>query len=1143
MLHVQSAPEITSLAQHLAEMLATPLDDPMQPEWIAAPTLGMHRWLALELARRLGASSATAGDGVAANITFTLPGSLRQAVLEVDRLLDEANPWEIRHLVWTVLSVLHRSGDDDVLAPLTRIPDGSTWFGKARRIADLFDRYDLHRPELILHWSHGHDVDGMGQRLAPHALWQPRLWREVRSTIAVPSAAERLPGLIDRLRSGTLSVDLPPRLFVFGLTTLPGGQPYVELLTAIAASREVYLMMLDPSPEATTKVSNLARYSDPDNSHFRSDDNSELAIDHPLLRSWGRPYRERAVVLAVSGIAATELSDVISAPSRLSRDDSTLLRAIQLDLLEDRTPAQTFDLSARDHSVEIHAAFGAARQTDALRDALLRRLAADPSLREDDIVVLCPAIEQFTPHIEASFGPSVDAPSSSSSTATPRLRYRITDRSIRSVSPLIEAFDSVLAVIAGRASSTEVMELISLPPVRERFNFSDEDVATVRSWVVSAGTKWGFDGAHRAAWGLPEAVNSNTWRQLIDRLMYGIAVGDAEFHIGAGEIAPLHVESGDIPVAGALAHLIYQLSELRTTAVIRHTATEWADLLLCAAEAILATTSDDAYQFDQLRHILAALGTDVLDSVSALTLDLSLAEVRQAIAAGLEGTPGRPNFFRGGVTISSLTPLRWLPFRVICLLGLDEALLSGGTLETDDLIAVAPILGDRDPRAELRQSLLEAVIAASDDLVITHSGHSVLTNQRIPDAVALAEFKEVIEHTVSPETRRLIQDQVVVGHPRQADDERYFSPEALQRGVVRWSFDTDALQGARARLGPRSDESEFLAGALGEPDASTSSISLEDLHEFFRHPVRTFLRRRLRLHLAYEDPGLDNELDIEIDPLSLHGLGDRLLRARLSGIPTATWERHERARGSLPIGEFATPVFDELTSTVDDILDHVTSLGLDPTEHSRFPIDITLLDGTRILGAVLGHCGSIHPGPGVVTFNRFSASLQFSAWLNLVVLEASDPERTWRSAIASRGETSKLPPQGLELVPSSAAPNARQLLARDALQIVVDVYRRGMNEPLPLFPRLSSRLASGTATPKDWKDTIFGGPAPRRVNEGYDSANMKVFGDISFDELCDIAARESDPPGTESSRAKRYAEYLHGAVRKSGIHASEAVSP
>lgn len=1140
MLHVTSASRITTLSAQLTDVLVEPLDDPMQPEWIAAPTLGMHRWLALELAKRLGNSTAGRADGVAANITFMLPGALRQIALAADRPEDESNPWEIRHLVWTVLSVLHSAGSDEALAPLTRIPDGSTWFGKARRIADLFDRYDLHRPELILHWAHGHDVDGLGQRLGAHMLWQPRLWRAIRSAIGTPSSAERLPELIAGLRDGSIAVDLPPRLFIFGLTTLPGGVPFIDLLTALAAQREVHLMMLDPSPAASEEVRRSGARHDPDRPLFRAEDSSELAIRHPLLRSWGRPYRERTALLASLDVQTENIDDRSPLAEPTTGSDASLLRAIQADLLEDRAPSQDFDLKFGDHSVEIHSTYGEARQTDALRDAILRRLDADPTLREDDIVVLSPALERFAPHIEASFGPSAEQSSTQVGDATPRLRYRITDRSLRTVSPLIEAFDALLSLLAGRAGATGILEFISLAPVRERFIFSDDDVATIRSWVLSAGTKWGFDVEHREKWGLPASAASNTWRQLIDRLMYGIAISEGGFELGVGEVSPLQVEGSDIGVAGALAQLIYRLRDLESSTTIRHSPAAWAQLLSDAASDLFATAPDDAYQFDQLRQVFAALGTDALNESANSAIDLSLAEVRQAIASSLEGNPGRANFFRGGITISSLTPLRWLPFRVVCLLGLDEALLSGGALESDDLVALAPMLGDRDPRAELRQSLLEAVIAAGNHLVITHSGHSIVTNQRVPDAVALTEFTEVLESTVSSEKRGLILSQVVITHPRQADDDRYFLPNGLQGGVERWSYDHDALQGARARLSRREVEAPFLARPLDSSDTSASIIALGDLHEFLRHPVRAFLRRRLQVHLAFDDPELNDELDIEISPLKYWELGESLLRARLSGVSSGIWERHERSRGSLPVGEFAAPIVAELDATVDQLLDHVAMLRLDATELTRYPIDILLPDGSRIVGVVPGRCGPDRPGPGVITFSRFSSALHLRAWLNLAALEANDPSSAWRSVLVSRGESDKLTPRVLELTGSQVADEERRRLAVEALEVVVDCYRRGMSEPLPLFSRLSPRIAERKATAKDWKDTSFNDGPPRNINDGYERANFKAFGDLTYDELCDIPALATDPGGASQKRVERYADYLFGAVAASGIRAGEA---
>ena len=106
--------------------------------------------------------------------------------------------------------------------------------------------------------------------------------------------------------------------------------------------------------------------------------------------------------------------------------------------------------------------------------------------------------------------------------------------------------------------------------------------------------------------------------------------------------------------------------------------------------------------------------------------------------------PGRPDYFRGGITVSSLTPLRWIPFRVICLLGMDQSAFGSMSAPGDDLVAATPDLGDPDPRAEMRQSLLEAVLAAGDHLIVVRDGHDVRTNQQVPRAVVMAELFDAV---------------------------------------------------------------------------------------------------------------------------------------------------------------------------------------------------------------------------------------------------------------------------------------------------------------------------------------------------------------------------------------------------------------
>ena len=384
MLHLHAAERIGPLARELAAILADPPSDPFAPEWIATPSVGVRRWLRLELARHLGGSS-RGGDGVAANIVDAFPGALRTLVLQAGRDGDEPDPWELVRLTWTVLEVLadaEQAGEP--LAPV--VAPGASAYSRARRLADLFDRYHLHRPEMVRGWA-----EGAGDPLLPTAQrWQPELWRRVRARLAAPSPPERLPELLQRLRTGGLELPLPPRLSLFGAAVLPGGAGFGELAAAVASQRELHVFLLQPSLAAWRELrgGSAGRTGVASPVRSRSDDRTVDLLRHPLLRSWSGPTRETAVL--VGDLVRSEPSTVVvhepgpAAPVDTDTDTDhdtvatpTVLARLQDDIRANRAPTPLDHPDPGDRSVQVHATFGPARQVEALRDALLHLLAAD----------------------------------------------------------------------------------------------------------------------------------------------------------------------------------------------------------------------------------------------------------------------------------------------------------------------------------------------------------------------------------------------------------------------------------------------------------------------------------------------------------------------------------------------------------------------------------------------------------------------------------------------------------------------------------------------------------------------------------------------------------------------------------------------
>ena len=114
---------------------------------------------------------------------------------------------------------------------------------------------------------------------------------------------------------------------------------------------------------------------------------------------------------------------------------------------------------------------------------------------------------------------------------------------------------------------------------------------------------------------------------------------------------------------------------------------------------------------------------------SGSATSLAPAEIRALLAERLKGRPTRANFRTGHLTICTLMPMRSVPHRVVCLLGMDDGVFPRKSpRDGDDLMLADPHVGDRDARTEDRQLLLDALLAATDQLIVTYTGNDERTN-------------------------------------------------------------------------------------------------------------------------------------------------------------------------------------------------------------------------------------------------------------------------------------------------------------------------------------------------------------------------------------------------------------------------------
>ncbi|WP_102418770.1 exodeoxyribonuclease V subunit gamma [Mycobacterium sp. 4858] len=1052
-LHLHRAERTDVLADALGALLANPQADPFAGELVLVPARGVERWLSQRLSHVLGRSrGGPGGDGVCAGVAFRSPGSL---IAEIIGAAD-ADPWSPDAITWPLLEVIDCSLDEPWCATLaTHLGHFDTGpeaelrrarrYSVARRLAGLFASYASQRPQLLAAW-----LDGDPGDLDTDLAWQPQLWRAVAAIIPADPPHVRHRDTIARLREGP--TDLPTRLSLFGHTRL--SRTDVELLEAVSAHHDLHLWLPHPSDQLWQGLSGVHGVV------RRRDDDSRRAAQHPLLQTLGRDLRELQRALPIR--RATD--EFICGATR----SDTLLGWLQSDIAANAVRRTGRAPSPDDRSVQVHSCHGAARQVGVLREVLLGLLEDDPTLEPRDIVVMCPDIETYAPLIVAGFGLG-DLPGEGH--PAHRLRMRLADRSPTQTNPLLAVAGQLLGIAGGRTTATEVLNLAQAPPVRARFGFTDDNLDSMTAWVRESGIRWGFDKEQRAPYGLDHILH-NTWRFGLDRILTGVAMSD-DSQAWLSTALPLDdVGSNKVELAGRLAEYVARLQGVVDSLTGTRPLTEWIDALTGGVAALTRVAAGDAWQHGQLRHEFAKVLEQAGSRESTM---MRLPDVRALLAGRLAGRPTRANFRTGTLTVCTMVPMRSVPHRVVCLVGLDDGVFPRfDRPDGDDALARTPMTGERDIRSEDRQLLLDAVCAATETLVITYTGNDEHTGHPRPPAVPLSELLDALDQT----TTQRVRDRVVVHHPLQPFDIRNVTPGELVPDQP-FTFDPTALVAAEAAAGDRHAGRPFFAEPLPAPPRD--DVALADLLTFFRDPVKGFFRA-LDYALPWEVEDLDDEMPVQIDDLAQWSVGDRMLRDMLRGMHPDTAANAEWRRGTLPPGRLGMRKAVEIRDQAADLAR--TALRHRQVDADAYDVDVDLGGGRRLTGTVTPVFGERTVS---VTYSRLGGKHLMESWIPLLALSTAMPGRGWSALCIGRARTDHRIEQRLLGPPADP---------RATLRDLVHLYDAGRREPLPLPVRTSFA----------WADARHGGRDPARAagwrwqsqnnfhGENAEPAHEKVWG-------------------------------------------------
>ncbi|TGB91695.1 exodeoxyribonuclease V subunit gamma [Escherichia sp. E2748] len=1014
------------------------LDDPFEPEMILVQSTGMAQWLQMTLSQKFG---------IAANIDFPLPASfIWDMFVRVLPEIPKESAFNKRSMSWKLMTLLPQLLDREDFTLLrhylTDDSDKRKLFQLSSKAADLFDQYLVYRPDWLAQWEAGHLVEGLGEAQA----WQAPLWKvlvEYTHELGQPRwhRANLYQRFIETLESATTCpLGLPSRVFICGISALP--PVYLQALQALGKHIEIHLLFTNPcryywgdikDPAYLAKLLTRQRrhsFEDRELPLFRDSENAgqlfnsdgEQDVGNPLLASWGKLGRDYIYLLS-----DLESSQELDAFVDVTPDN--LLHNIQSDILELENHAvagvniEEFSrsdnkrpLDPQDSSITFHVCHSPQREVEVLHDRLLAMLEEDPTLTPRDIIVMVADIDSYSPFIQAVFG---------SAPADRYLPYAISDRRARQSHPVLDAFISLLSLPDSRFMSEDVLALLDVPVLAARFDITEEGLRYLRQWVNESGIRWGIDDDNVRELELP-ATGQHTWRFGLTRMLLGYAMESAQ-----GEwqsVLPYDESSGLIAeLVGHLASLLMQLNIWRRGLAQERPLEEWLPVCRDMLNAFFLPDAETEAAMTLIEQQWQAIIAEGLGAQYGDAVPLSL--LRDELAQRLDQERISQRFLAGPVNICTLMPMRSIPFKVVCLLGMNDGVYPRQLAPLGfDLMSQKPKRGDRSRRDDDRYLFLEALISAQQKLYISYIGRSIQDNserfpsvlvQELIDYIGQSHYLPGDEALNCDESEARVKAHLTCHHTRMPFDPQNYQPGNLQSYAREWL--PAASQAGKAH-------SEFVQPL---PFTLPETVPLETLQRFWAHPVRAFFQMRLQVNFRTEDSEIPDTEPFILEGLSRYQINQQLLNALVEQDDAERLFRRFRAAGDLPYGAFGEIFWETQCQEMQQLADRVIACR---QPGQSMEIDLAC-NGVQITGWLpqVQSDGLLRWRPSLL-----SVAQGMQLWLEHLVYCASGGNGESRLFLRKDGEW-RFPPL--------AAEQALHYLSK-----LIEGYREGMSAPLLVLP-------------------------------------------------------------------------------------------
>ncbi|BGI51239.1 MAG: exodeoxyribonuclease V subunit gamma [Arsenophonus endosymbiont of Ceratovacuna japonica] len=1013
--------------------------NPFEQEIILVQNINISQWLQIKFAENLGISANISFSTVITFIDDLCNKSLSN-IIQKNSFTKKEMTWKLMTIIPIMINNLEFKA---IKKYLNKDIDKHKLYQLSNCISVLFEKYLIYRPLWLESWYKNKLIDGLNK----NQKWQKCLWLKlIEFTEKFNQSKLYLANIykyfIQNLHTNiSIRINLPKRIFICGITSLPF--VYLEVLNAISKYIDIHLMVMSPCRYYWENINNYSfstkfteyKFKHYYNIHKIINLKKEIPVNillnkqkkqfltNPLLSSWGKLCHDNIYFIS-------QLEQCNKIFSFVDLQSDSLLHKVQRDILELEDHMQfglTKDsynnslkkrkLNKQDKSITFHSCHNKLREVEILQDYLLRLFEENTTLKPKDIIVMVHDIDSYVPYIQAVFG-----------NVSPEryITFSILDQKDKQTYSIFQTFISLLNLPHSRFTAEEVLSLLEVQSIARRFSIYDDELLLLRKWINESGIRWGLNDEHISKLGLP-GFKQNTWNFGLKRMFLGYAM---DSNIGIwNKILPYDECIGlSAQLVGKLSAFIDLLDNWKDILNHERKLSEW--LSLC--QLLL----NDFFEPDEqnesiLINILQQCSKIIKVGIEAKYEDnVPLSLIRDELITYFNDKKINQSFFTGAMNFCKLLPMSFIPFKVICLLGMNDLTYPNLRFPLGfDLMDKQPQCGDKNYQDDDRYLFLEVLMSVSQLFYISYINNTMCDNKYCHPSILVNELLNYIsqsfyldgdEYINIDNSSDRIKEYLVIKHTQVP-----FALENYLPNNIHQSYATEWLSAAKKKGNLKSKFCTLLS-----PIINNNEISLNHLLSFYKHPIRFFFQQRLKVNFSNKEIQIPDHEPFIVNNLQRYKFNKLLIKAIIYEYSLDELFIILRSTGKLPVKHFGKLYWEKQMKNMFLLANKIKK-----NYHECFNKSFNeKFDNIYLVGQLknIQQNGIIRYRPANLTIND-----GLSLWIEHLIF----------CLTVGLGESYYWGNYNSEWCFKSVDPSNAKLY----LQQLIDGYQKGLNSPLPLF--------------------------------------------------------------------------------------------